>query len=225
MGWDKAIRGYLSVPAPYIHIRGYLLAAHYRKFGIVNHYTEVQMMFTTLVALMIGVIIGYIWRMTWEGGEMKEMAIEQVEDGCDEIIEQEEEDWDRDCPVDIWRREQEELERERIEREKKMAEEKRVTEERSKEEGGAYRCQHLISSILCVHAPCTCVHGTCIRNKCVCNPGYSGDSCDQRFECPGNCSGRGNCLAGMLQIFDSPARQFYVIYHVLLNDLRNVSPN
>ena len=137
MGWDKAIRGYLSVPAPYIHIRGYLLSAPYRKFGIVNHYTEVQMMFTTLVALMIGVIIGYIWRMTWEGGEMKEMAIEQVEDGCDEIIEQEEEDWDRDCPVDIWRREQEELERERIEREKKMAEEKRVTEERSKEEGGA----------------------------------------------------------------------------------------
>ncbi|KAL5267294.1 hypothetical protein ACHWQZ_G004363 [Mnemiopsis leidyi] len=64
------------------------------------------------------------------------------------------------------------------------------------EENGAYRCQHLISSILCVHALCTCVHGTCVNNKCVCNPGYSGESCQDEIKCPGDCSGRGACKEG-----------------------------
>jgi len=65
--------------------------------------------------------------------------------------------------------------------------------EHCKEDGGAYRCQHLISSILCVHAECKCVHGTCVNNKCACNPGYSGNSCEEKLECATDCSGHGKC--------------------------------
>lgn len=63
------------------------------------------------------------------------------------------------------------------------------------EDGGAYRCQHLLSSILCVHSVCECEHGTCVNNKCTCDPGYHGDSCEDTMECDSDCSGHGKCTA------------------------------
>ena len=40
-------------------------------------------------------------------------------------------------------------------------------------------------------------HGKCHRGTCYCNPGFSGDGCEQVMTCPGNnCHGHGDCSNG-----------------------------
>lgn len=38
-------------------------------------------------------------------------------------------------------------------------------------------------------------HGTCTRNGCLCNRGWTGSTCNSPT-CPNNCSGNGACLYG-----------------------------
>eukprot|EP00116_Pleurobrachia_bachei_P002899 sb/3463161/ len=62
-------------------------------------------------------------------------------------------------------------------------------------EGGAYRCERALSSILCVHAECTCEHGTCVHNVCECEEGWQGATCSDPITCPLDCSEHGVCTA------------------------------
>jgi len=62
----------------------------------------------------------------------------------------------------------------------------------------SYRCQRAVSSVLCVHGACNCVHGTCTNNTCACNPGYTGEQCDtevDRSGCLNSCTEHGTCTS------------------------------
>lgn len=40
-------------------------------------------------------------------------------------------------------------------------------------------------------------HSTCLDDECVCSAGWAGDACDERDDCPSDCSGLGTCMSDL----------------------------